>query len=381
MSPERNQEIPKIETAPNFAILNPIEFLDDFRKEAELAFERSAVIRNPGHKNKKMWLQAMVVEYGHAPGVLLKLLEKAAKFGFDARLHLDDYSKHVSVGISNYKPTGPSYDRPLFRAINQEHLEQLRQDGVRITITNPQQTLREKVAFWKGRNHKKIAIITTPHERQVAWIGGLNFYDGNFSRIDYMVKIDDPITVTAIIDAFPRINENRRKEDTEIKCTDDTTLLIDCGNPHDSIILSRAIQKIKEANKRIICVSYLFPEGGFQQALNSAHDKGIMVTFIGSDPAKESFELKIKRTFDKATRRKKDIRFTMLYPQKQFVHAKLLIADSTVIVGSNNFSPFTVGNGTEEIALVSTNSILLRNALCFVNNLLVQENIGVLQKN
>jgi len=358
--PERNPE-----TKPNFAILTPFEFAADFSKEAAYALRQGSMIKED--KRPKVWLQSMQVESGHGPEILYWNLQKAGELGFDARLHLDAYSRYVSLGSPNYIPVFGK-DRPAFREVNKKQLEHLRQSGVNVIYTNPHKSL-EKIMYMKGRSHKKMAVVSS-EDRQVAWIGGMNMWDTGFFKMDYMVKITDPGIVAAIIDEFPRINENRRTEDAAIQCTPDTALLIDCGKRGESIILDKTMQQVEGAKQKIICISELEPEGEFLQVLTQAYKRHVEITFITNSPSKEGFELKANRIVKKLTFRYKNPEFPLTYP-KVDLHAKLLIVDDQIIiVGSNNFSPTTAKYGTEEAALISTNPTLVGNAEAFVSKIL-----------
>lgn len=340
--------------AENFQILMPEEFLEDVRSEAE-------------HAKHRVWMQAMDVEPDAKVNTLLNLLFAAAEKKLDARLHADYFSLLITDGKFNYLPIFNKQERNT-RDIRLEKkktfFHDLKNAGVGVLFTNPP-TFLDRIFPARGRNHMKIVIIDN-----AAWIGGINFHDKNINIFDSMVKLTNISLVNEIAEIFIKTDREVPFDDMEIRCLDDTSLLVDGGSIARSIILDHAIDSTRNAKKSIKLISPLIPDTKFLRTLHDKQKEGIEVAMIAPQIQKMSGIFAWVDILNDITMILK--RYTIPILFKPFmIHAKVLIVDDEkVIYGSHNFSKRGVMMGTEEIALESTNKILVTNILKFYQKVL-----------
>jgi cardiolipin synthase len=147
------------------------EFMDRLR--ADLAEASESVV-----------VQAMTFEGDLAGRSLANALIRCP--AGDRRLIVDAFSRYV---MSCRLAIGPlhRFDRALRNELHATHMtaSALERAGVMVRYINPAgRMLRGLVA----RNHKKVVVI----DGRIAFVGGLNFSDHNFSWHDLMLRIEDP---------------------------------------------------------------------------------------------------------------------------------------------------------------------------------------------
>lgn len=375
------------ETAPNFAVLTPFEFLRDLIEES-----KRALIRNPDRginssllENERpgMGMEAMYIEfYGDAPRSVFNTVREAASCGFNTELHLDGFSKVTRDGDLILIPArnrGQKTHRGLVTVFAKKRLQMLEQTGVRVVETNPAETyvgkalIGVKGVLERGFNHRKIYYITNG-ERKLTWIGGMNIARGEFLMIDCMVKITDPAIVDALVNQFSKVKEDGKS--TEIPCTEDTSLLAD-ERYDKSIIKEKAVAIVEDAKETVFVSSAFPPSGEFMEALQRARQRGVHVAYITVNPTlvKRSLILKLHRyrtNFLDVLEGRENQGIPLLLPGSQVVHGKVLVVDERIaIVGSYNF----VGEGNKELSLYSINPTLVRNLVQFLKDTVGKENL------
>lgn len=375
------------ETAPNFAVLTPYEFLQDFTNEAKRAFAVALdkdlnLSLSPGVR-PRMGMEAMYVEfYGNEPKVIFRTLLEAARYGFQTELHLDGFSNVTRDSDLTLIPTGDP-DRKRHRMwvarLATGRLQILEESGVEIAKTNPAETYMEKALTGvkglseKGFNHRKIYYIDDG-KRKVAWIGGMNMARANFLQIDCMVKITDPTIVDALINQFSKVKEDGRS--TEISCAEDTSLLAD-ERGDKSIIKEKAVEIVGNAKETVFVLSAFPPSGEFMEALQKAIERGVHITYVTTNPAlvKRALSLKTHRlrtSLLDVLQGRENQGIPLLLPKSQVVHGKALVVDEkAAIVGSYNF----VGEGNKELSLCSINPTLVKNLVRFFEDIVGEENL------
>ncbi len=132
---------------------------------------------------KSVYIQAMTFEADKAGrGIAEALLAARAE---DKRALIDTVSQYV---VSDRFVYGPHqwFDQDLKkeRRDTRQMISELRSHGVRLKITNPYGPLWVR---FPARNHKKLMII----DGRIAYLGGINFSDHNFSWHDMMIRIED----------------------------------------------------------------------------------------------------------------------------------------------------------------------------------------------
>lgn len=331
------------DTHPAFKLLTPFEFLADLSNQLTTASDR-------------FYLQAMLVEADHVGFALTGLLKKAALRGLDSRLNADYYSLMVTNGkidcLQLFEPKN-SYNKVRKRAKKEMYKRMSEKDGVAVNLTNRPHPLFRTFPF-VGRNHIKIALVDN-----VGYLGGTNFSDNDFSRADFMIRIEDEEAVGYISDQFHRINGKKRRDDVSIKVSSTSELLIDSGKPGRSIILSRAINLVKAAQKKVRLITPFLPEGELMKSLEKSYKSGVDVEITIAGKFSEgdvSSKILIARNNIFLFLKRPDLPI-FRYPNP--LHAKALIADNTVIFGSHNFLLSGVLAGTTEMSFLVNDPSLL----------------------
>lgn len=321
----------------NFSVMKPADFLADFLSEITRA-------------KRRVWAKVMLIEQGHEPDLIAHALEQSARRGIDTQLVVDNFSL-----MSSNK-----------RLLNMKMFIQFIEAGVNITFTNPPRIENSipMIGNLIGRNHQKMFIID-----DVAWLGGLNLAAGDFGALDFEVKVTKPEIVDKLAGEFERKTMSRPSKDYQINCDDQTSIIIDVGNPSQSLIFDTAIDLVNGAERSIHNISILLPSGKFLAALNNARKRGVEVNIVATaDPKKMAAKpFQILQMVSKATMKAQTILHLVdkgvsiiYYPG--LVHAKFLTVDeNTAMIGSHNLSGMGVFVGTAEIALLSKDPTLVHN--------------------
>lgn len=336
----------------NFDVLSPEKFLPDLQEELTKAKQR-------------IWIKTMHLEDGKIAQSLLESLRLAVQRGVNTMLHIDSFSTLI-VGRWYL----PNLLREMTPAARRQISAQRKNDAVlfkelekvtdELVFTNPARGIVDKMIPFRGRDHRKVTIIDN-----LAYMGGLNYFDLDFQRPDFTVKIEDPAIVLKLAEQF----DLKLQDDLQIECNSETDLLVDCGKPKRSLILDHAVDLVGRATEVLLTSQYI-PDGVFLRALDEARRRGAKVQVITSSPSQIT-EISV-RTLNEAKYVISDLKGRLppvffFYPG--WVHAKLLIAEvegvKTAIFGSHNFSQSVVDAGTAEIALQSTNPQLVSNLESF----------------
>lgn len=335
----------------HFDVLTPVEFLSDLRETLTNAQER-------------IWLKTMHLEQGEISQILLEYLRAAHQRGVKIRLHIDHFSTLLP---GRWYP--PNLVKELIPGQGWKLREQRKKDKAlfgefgqiaeELTFTNPPRGIVDKVIPMRGRDHRKITIV----DGKVAYLGGLNYFDWDFKRPDFMVKVTDPHIIAELARQFD--SDSKPENDFQRECTQETRLLVDCGKPRHSLILDRAVELVNQATS-ISVISPLMPDGKFLEALNQAWKRRAKIGVITSTPVLiPEVSVRILNEINLVVSEIKN----KLPPVFSFysggVHAKLLIAEISgakiAIFGSHNFYQTGVDAGTAEITLESTNPTLIKN--------------------
>jgi cardiolipin synthase len=344
--------------AKQFTILPPMEFISDVREEVKTA-------------EKRLYLQAMEVEPGEISSHLLQTLEETSKRGLETRLHVDYYSLLVTDGLFNYLPLfsrKKTKKRSKRLQKRTSYFDMLQNLGVTVTYTNPPSFL-QKIIPIMGRNHIKIAVVD-----DVAYIGGINFHDENFKSNDCMVKLTDPSLVDAIVAVFRDIEKGRLKGDLWIGFKDATKLFIDGGKVGKSIILDKVAELITLAQSSVKVITPIIPDTKLLSSLSKAKKRGLTIQVIVPSITKMQGVYFFLDLFNELLifLQRKNLQLTVLnHP----IHAKMIVIDdSTVLLGSHNFTSRGVVLGTEEIAIQSSDTYFVSQARLFISQVLSKKN-------
>ena len=340
--------------ARNYDVLSPAAFLDDIEIESARA-------------KKRVWTQAMYMNPGKVADRVCNILKSSASpsRGLDTRLHTDWFGQAITGG------TLDPDEIPLIGSIlHQSHpkqekdrmYEDLESNGVSITITNKPTPL-ERIIPYRGRNHMKITIID-----DIVYLGGINYGDEDITYKDFMVKLTEKDIVNTLASIFLKVEDNTL-EDTTIEVNPETTIIVDGGKTGYSPILQTSVSAVSKADENIYHVSQFFPDGIFLYTLHEIHKDCKTVEVIV--PKRNTFDLVFSflNSINKMEMKLKRRQIPVVVLENM-VHAKLTIVDAKLaIFGSHNMSEKGVQMKTAEIALLSSNAILVRNLQSYYNSL------------
>ena len=297
---------------------------------------------------------------------LLDELNTAAERGVKVHLIVDAHNflirKDIAPGPLVIKSTLSARMPKIYRQ-RLETLERLKSYGGKYTITNQPLSLFSNP--FSGRSHIKFAVVNN-----YVFIGGCNLR--SIDDIDLMAGWVDARTAGWLVDFALNVANNRgvsqsmRGEDLSLKLDINTSLLIDAGQPGQSIIFDTALELIDTARESILITCQFFPNAVTAQHLALAEARGVEVEIIFNHPNKHAWPLNLlHHAVVRSEKRKMPAQFfvNQLPESHDFLHAKLLCSDQATIVGSHNFVGTGVKFGTAEIALLSTDPAFGKKAL------------------
>lgn len=214
----------------------------------------------------------------------------------------------------------------------------LERAGVRVKLTNPAGPI---VVNFLRRNHKKLVAI----DDRIAYIGGINFTEHNFSWHDMMLRIEHPDITRFLKEDFlmtwrgEHANTSRKFEDVEIYRFDGYT------NPRTYQPL---LELMAAARKSVYIVSpYIaYP---FYAPLRTAIANGAKVVLLAPD--NNNWRTMREYVIWESVRAGVDLQ---MY-RGRMVHLKaMLIDDEYLVAGSSNFD-FLSSELMQEVVAVITN--------------------------
>lgn len=259
----------------------------------------------------------------------------------DKRIIVDDYTKWVISDRFLYSPHN-FFDDQLRQEVHDTYrmIDELRCNDIKVQFTSPKSAL-EKFAI---HNHKKVVLI----DRQVIYIGGINFSEHNFLWHDSMLRIDDVDLAAALCEDFQltwagvKSFINKNTDDLELYC------LSGCSNRE---CFDKILATIDGAKEQIFVESpYItFP---FLDSLKNAAQRGCAVTLI--TPGPNNYPALREYILWEAARSGLNVR---LY--KRMTHLKAMLIDQRyLILGSSNFDYFSY-RFHQEIVAILTNPELI----------------------
>jgi cardiolipin synthase len=250
------------------------------------------------------------------------LLLEAVRRGAEVRVLIDCFA-------TRYISDRPVID-PEIRAevvATDALYRRLRSGGVELRFTNPNGPLN---LFAAARNHKKLYVID-----DLAYLGGVNISDHNFSWLDIMVRIGQPDVVAAIVDDFDAGWRGQRRSLTG-------TILTNTG-------LAETFEDlVTTARREIVIGSSYAIDLGFVRLLERARaERRTVITAADNN-------LRICRLLGPYLHRRLRLAGVELEAPPRFSHAKFLLVDGEVLlVGSSNLGSHSFACN-QEIGLVIT---------------------------
>jgi phosphatidylserine/phosphatidylglycerophosphate/cardiolipin synthase-like enzyme len=284
---------------------------------------------------------------------LVEALCAAARRGADIRLVIDSYSFILS---EKDQPgplllTGRLEDGKMGKAFQQTYdaLEQLRQAGGHYMLLN-----RPERAFsnpYAGRSHIKLAIF---NDR--VYLGGCNLDHPKYR--DLMVSWQDATFADQLqtqVDHIAKaasVGQALDGQDLTLDINDAMRLFIDSGVRRQSLILQQAHQLIDQAKEHVTITCQYFPGGQTAERLLAARKRGVQVTIYYGAPGTHGFLTPAQWLYNSNERLRLPAEFFRHKLAAPKIHAKIIVTESAVMLGSHNYVQAGVNLGTAEIALL-----------------------------
>jgi phosphatidylserine/phosphatidylglycerophosphate/cardiolipin synthase-like enzyme len=284
---------------------------------------------------------------------LMEAMVSAAKRGVQVRAIIDAHC----LMVDDFRPgplwlwanPKPEQYHGSFKAIR-EALQDLRQAGGTYSIANhPAKRFSNPYA---GRSHIKLALVNN-----LIFLGGCNFQHPE--QPDIMVSWSDYATADWLRVLAGRIADapsallSMEGKDVEHRVADNATIFVDASLPKQSVILRQAYQLIDEAQESLAITCQYFPGGETAQRLLAAHRRGVKVRIYYSPPVAHGFQAPAHWFYNHLERRKLPPEFFAheMPSESPKLHAKILLSEKSVMIGSHNYVQAGVNLGTAEIAL------------------------------
>jgi phosphatidylserine/phosphatidylglycerophosphate/cardiolipin synthase-like enzyme len=225
-----------------------------------------------------------------------------------------------------------------------------------------------------GRSHIKLAIFDDEIIIPTANLTDQHYYNlavsfRNRSTADWLFGV-----MTRAMKATS-LRASLQDKDTEYRVDDTTSLYIDAGVRGQSRILDEVLAMIDGAKKWSVITCQYFPGGPTAKHLRSARQRGVDVKILYSDPAShEGLVVQFGNYADQALARLRnpsDMFQDKLAPHAPKMHAKVLVTEQGVLVGSHNYVTQGVRLGTAEIALKVSDTAFAHKMRAFVQEKLI----------
>jgi cardiolipin synthase len=286
-------------------------------------------------------VQALTFENDGAGGALARAIH--ASPARDRRILVDSHSRHV---VSDKLWRHPKYffDAPLHAEVRATRamIDEFTRCGIGFRYVNPVGAFLQHAP---ARNHKKLVAL----DRRVAYIGGINFGDHNFSWHDIMLRIEDPDIAQFLAEDFEWTwrgldhGTSRRFPGIELH------VLNGCWNESQFAPVFDLIASARDT--LYVQAPYLGPP--FSEKLVAACERGVKVTIV--TPSINNWKLCQDHILWKATRAPLDLQ----YYTARMTHMKAMLVDGhTLVTGSANFELWSYHFQQEYLAVVTDPTVV-----------------------
>ncbi len=291
---------------------------------------------------ESFYVQAMTFEGDAAGEELIDIM--IASPADDKRLLIDSFSKVV---ISDSFVFGTRYlkDSAFRREITQTRalIKKAEQSGVKVQFTNPVGWLMSKYPL---RNHKKMMIA----DDEIAFLGGINFSDHNFSWHDMMIELVDASVAKYLSDDFQ--STWLGKNQSRVFDFSDSSLWLFNG-VKSKRIYHDFFETIASAKKSIQVISP-YVSDPLLSVLKKASEKGVDVSIVS--PTNNN-----KSLFKKLLLSEHSKGYFKLYHYPAMFHLKaILIDENQLVFGSSNYD--LVSFYFEQEVVITTRNVELVSA-------------------
>jgi phosphatidylserine/phosphatidylglycerophosphate/cardiolipin synthase-like enzyme len=294
---------------------------------------------------------------------LMKAVAEAAARGVTVSFALDErtYPVMQRVPISKNAAT-------LIKATN-DTLDELKAAGAAYAVTN--RTYHRLINRFSGRAHIKVAIIN-----DVAYVGGCNLTKAN--QIDFMIRWEDQASANWLHDMMSQMIVTGSSQaafngtDHSFAVDGCTSLLLDSGKPHQSIIFDHALQLIDDAREWLILTCQYYPISTTGKRLHAAHQRGVHVDIYFNHPSvhQPGFNVMVHTAvLRERARYPKELFDKRLQKHMPYLHAKLLVSERSTLIGSHNYVTIGVNFGTAELSLLRHDPVFSTRAREFFETL------------
>ena len=251
----------------------------------------------------------------------------------DRRVLVDDYTRHVlndTFLLLSRDPALAAEARSTWAMF-----DELGRTGVGVRVTNP---IGGNPLRYASRNHKKLLIMD-----DVAWLGGINFSDHNFSWHDMMLRIDDAKVADWLAAQFeadwagrPGFAQASFGPELEIMSFDGVSNPAHCAPLLDLFAGAQTSIEVLSA----------YPTMPFTDAMARAAQNGAHVLIHTPRPNNKP----IVRDYLLGFARKRGIALSMT---EHMTHAKAALIDGrTLLAGSSNFDFVSYRRNSEYVAVL-----------------------------
>jgi cardiolipin synthase len=290
---------------------------------------------------KSLYVQALTFEKDAAGGALAQaLLDCPAP---DKRVLVDHHSRHVVSDKLWYHPKH-LFDAELRaeRRATREMIRDFAKNGIGFRYVNPVGLFLQNAP---ARNHKKLVAV----DGRVAYIGGINFGDHNYSWHDIMLRIEDPEVASFLSEDFLWTwkghdhGTSRRFPGLELHVLSGGWNVEQFGLVFDLLASARKSIYVQSP--------YIGPP--FSDELVKASRRGVDVTIV--TPSSNNWGLCREHILWKAACSKLDIQ----YYTGRMTHMKAMLVDGqTLVTGSANFELWSYYFQQEYLAIVTDPAVV-----------------------
>lgn len=277
--------------------------------------------------HRRVDIQLMTFDGDSAGLPVAELLIAAVDRGVTVRLLIDGFA----LRFVSDEPVRERSVRAEFRATLAMY-RRLRRCGVELRFTNPNGPAN---VFNLARNHKKLFIID-----EAVYLGGINISDHNFAWHDFMIEVCLPEIVAATRADFDWSFQGKRQ-------------MIE-----SPIVTNRAVgatfdELVRTAEQRVVVASPYAVDRRLATLLDQSNARHKTVIVARRNNFR-SLELITPYVLDRLTAAGAD-----LFSYPTFSHAKFVLADNRLLVGSSNFGRHSFCCN-QEIGLVIDDTAFLK---------------------
>jgi cardiolipin synthase len=288
----------------------------------------------------RVWVQTLSFEGDVAGRALADAMSRSP--AADRRILVDSFTRVIVNDRLIHAPWN-LFDRPLNREVRagRSMIANARRTGVDIRFGSPLGFLLRRLP---ARDHKKIVVI----DRNIAYIGGINFSDHNFAWHDLMLRIEAADVAEFLAQDFRAtwdgVESARSARFRPIR-------LVSLDGNNNAMLMEPVLRRIRAARRSIYVLSpYL--TSPFFEALVEAHRRGAHVTIL--TPRHNNRGFLGRHIIDRGLRAGFDVR--LLHGMS---HLKaMLIDDTRLIVGSANFDWLSYTRQRELLAIISDRRVI-----------------------